>query len=493
MARNGPDAIWPGGNKVRRFLTPTSEQEAILATPPTSTIKVAAGAGCGKTSTLAAYGRRWQGPGLYVAFNKSIATEARSKFPSHIETRTGHSVAYRALKIAERGVPIAKYRFEHLRPYDDLIKGVAGMTDGQVRAAILRTLNNFLIDAGSKLKPEHCALADTGQRNAVRRMVLDIAGRLLRLRDHDLPITHDTYLKAFELWDRIEGDYEYLLLDEAQDLNPVMVSIAAKSGLPTIVVGDSHQSIYRFRGAVDALGQFAAETLPLSLSWRFGPEVARLANRVLSHHSSPPKYRLRGNPDRHTEVLRYTGQLKAGTGTAVLARTNARLFESLARVTRPFHLIGGIKELQRQLSSAYALRHRQLYLVIDETVARFTSWAALDNAAERGDYDARRLRDIIDRYGEQLPAILARLGTLHREREADAHLIVSTAHKAKGREFTNVVVLDDFELPSELVKRRRKDPAQLHETNQLINLLYVACTRATDRLYLSESLFEALC
>lgn len=79
------------------------------------------------------------------------------------------------------------------------------MTDGQVRASILRTLNNFLIDAGSKLKPGHCALADTGQRNAVRRMVFDIAWRLLRLRDHDLPITHDTYLKAFELWDRIEG------------------------------------------------------------------------------------------------------------------------------------------------------------------------------------------------------------------------------------------------------------------------------------------------
>ena len=54
-------------------------------------------------------------------------------------------------------------------------------------------------------------------------------------------------------------------------------------------------------------------------------------------------------------------------------------------------------------------------------------------------------------------------------------------------------MLDDFDLPSELVKRRRKDPTQLHETNQLINLLYVACTRATDRLYLSEVLFNELC
>ena len=82
---------------------------------------------------------------------------------------------------------------------------------------------------------------------------------------------------------------------------------------------------------------------------------------------------------------------------------------------------------------------------------------------------------------------------LHQPREADAHLTVSTAHKAKGREFATVVVLDDFELPSELVKRRRKDPLQLHETNQLINLLYVACTRATDRLFLADALFDELC
>lgn len=126
-------------------------------------------------------------------------------------------------------------------------------------------------------------------------------------------------------------------------------------------------------------------------------------------------------------------------------------------------------------------------------MARFTSWHALGNAAERGDADARKLRDIINRYESWLPAILDRLQRLHCDRETDAPLIVSTAHKAKGREFATVIVLDDFELPSELVKRRRNGPSQLHETNQQINLLYVACTRATHRLYLAEGLFEELC
>jgi F-box protein, helicase, 18 len=40
---------------------------------------------------------------------------------------------------------------------------------------------------------------------------------------------------------------------------------------PKIFVGDSHQQIYRFRGAVDAMKQVeAVQTLRLSQSFRFG-------------------------------------------------------------------------------------------------------------------------------------------------------------------------------------------------------------------------------
>lgn len=382
---------------------------------------------------------------------------------------------------------------EHLKPFEEFIKPVAGMTPGQVRAAILRTLESFLIDAGGKLRADHCSLEDIVQRTAVRRMVQQIAIKLLAFHKHDLPITHDTYLKRFEMTRRIEGDFEYLLLDEAQDLNPVLISIAKKSGLPTVVVGDTYQSIYRFRGAVDAMAQFPVDELPLTQSWRFGPAIATLSNRILSHHSRPPRHRLRGNPGRTTEVIKYSGRAAMGPGTAILARTNARLFESLATLDRPFHLVGGIADLQRQLSSAYELRQHQLHKVVDESVARFTSWRAFYDAAERGDGDARRLRDIVEKYGDELPALLERLGGLHRIKEAEAQIIVSTAHKAKGREFDTVIVLDDFELPSELVKRRQRDLSKTDETDQLINLLYVACSRPTRRLLLAPRLYDELC
>jgi hypothetical protein len=475
-------------------MIPTPEQQAILDRPPTSTIKVAAGAGCGKTSTLVHYGKRWPAPALYLAFNRAIADEAGRKFPPIIETRTAHSFAHRALHVGARsGELVPRYRQEHLRAFDRLIDPIPGLSDWQVRAAILRTLDNFLIDAGSKIRPDHCDLTVKSQRIAVREMARAIVKKLLKFEKHDLPITHDTYLKAFELWHQIEGGFKYLLLDEAQDLNPVLISITKKAALPTIVVGDAYQSIYRFRGAVDAMEAFDAPELPLTHSWRFGPEVALLANRILRHSSKAPRHVLHGNPDRETQVLRYAGKLQPRPGTAILARTNARLFESLATIEQPFHLVGGVADLQRQLGSALALRQRRHHQVVDPGVARFTSWALFDHAADRGDGEARRLRDIVEKHGDQLPRILSRLGTLHREREADAAVIVSTAHKAKGREFNTVIVLDDFETPADLIERSRKDAAKTTEADQQINLLYVACTRATHRLYLAPNLYDALC
>ena len=411
----------------------TDEQQAILSHPPTATIKVAAGAGCGKTSMLVEYGRRWPAAGLYLAFNKSIADDARRKFPATIQTRTAHSYAYRALEIGGRPL-IGKFRVEHLKAYSAMIRTVPGLSDYQTRAAIVRTLDNFMIDGGSKILPGHCPLDRHEHRTAVRIMAGDIAAKLLRFQRHDLPITHDVYLKAFEMWHRIEG-FDYLLLDEAQDLNPVLVSIARKAAVPTIVVGDSYQSIYRFRGAIDAMAGFAVDQLPLSQSWRFGGAIATAANRILRHHSKPPQFELRGNPARDTIIMRANGRAPIGSGTAILARTNARLFDSLTTLARPFHLIGGFTELKRQLLSAHALKTNRPSQVTDASVARFASWHALDVAADRGDVEARRLRDIVDRYGDQLPGLLDRLEKLHREHEAQADIVVSTAHRAKGREW----------------------------------------------------------
>ena len=42
-------------------------------------------------------------------------------------------------------------------------------------------------------------------------------------------------------------------------MNPAMLDVCLKQFKPKLVVGDSHQQIYRFRGAVDAVTVTAIE------------------------------------------------------------------------------------------------------------------------------------------------------------------------------------------------------------------------------------------
>lgn len=110
----------------------------------------------------------------------------------------------------------------------------------------------------------------------------------------------------------------------------------------------------------------------------------------------------------------------------------------------------------------------------------------------QSDSEARRLRDIVDKYRDRLPILLEQLHGHHRDREEDAQLVVGTAHRAKGREWPIVYVLDDFEPPEEFVKRRQADPSKTVEMDQETNLLYVVLSRATHQLHLAPNLYAAL-
>lgn len=102
----------------------------------------------------------------------------------------------------------------------------------------------------------------------------------------DFPVTHDTYLKLYQLSKpNLSSRYTTLLFDEAQDANPVISAIVLNQTCRVVLVGDTHQQIYRFRGADNAMQAPQLEKsdrLWLTHSFRFGPEVAGVANRLLA-------------------------------------------------------------------------------------------------------------------------------------------------------------------------------------------------------------------
>ena len=286
--------------------------------------------------------------------------------------------------------------------------------------------------------------------------------------DGQLRFDHDVYLKLWQLsGPRLPADY--VLLDEAQDANPVIAAIVEnQSHAQLIAVGDRCQAIYGWRGAVDAMTNFPADVrLPLAQSFRFGPAVAGEANKWLGIlHAG---LRLRGY-DRINSAVTTTSA--AGT---VLCRTNAtamaEAMNAMAASGRKVAITGGGREILALAEAAITLKagtgtsHPELFA--------FRTWGEVQDYAENdpGGSDLQVLVKLIDDHGPE--TIIDAVRRLSDERYAS--LIISTAHKAKGREWDSVRIAEDFREP----KQDPDKPGELPKISPPEAMLaYVAVTRA---------------
>jgi superfamily I DNA/RNA helicase len=266
-----------------------------------------------------------------------------------------------------------------------------------------------------------------------------------------------------------------IYLDEAQDANPVIAGVVKTQHAQVILVGDRHQQLYGWRGARDAMTGFDGTRLALTKSFRFGPAIADVANEWLAQLRS--NLRVTG----HDPIDSTVGRLTLDQADAVLCRTNAGTIaqaigaEDLGLKAA---ITGGAAELRSLAQAAEELQRR------GETshpeLAAFTSWRDVVEYAEletSGENLATFVR-LINAYGPR--EVLRIIGTLATD-EADADVVISTGHKAKGREWGAVKIADDFK-PT---PRRNPETGDLIEpemTDEARMLAYVAVTRAQYRL-----------
>ena len=79
-------------------MKPTDEQTAAAdAFHAGDHLALQAGAGTGKTTTLALLARTTTRRGRYLAFNRAIAQDARTRFPNTVQCKTAHALAYAAI------------------------------------------------------------------------------------------------------------------------------------------------------------------------------------------------------------------------------------------------------------------------------------------------------------------------------------------------------------------------------------------------------------
>lgn len=241
---------------------PTPEQRLILAHRPDRHGRVLAGPGTGKSAAVVDLIHRLladtqEQPRIrLLTFTRAATAELAGKVAAHeaeVERpSTVHSFAIGVLLQNPGSAPFA----EPLRIADDweqkeiIRPELATMTGGVTPTFVKDHLMPEMQAMWQSLVPEEDSEVDEATRNrfvgAFRQHRRVMAYTLLG----ELP---DLFRQALEAYDDLKGiDYDFLVVDEYQDLNACdlrVLALLAESGVAIFAVGDDEQSIYGWRKA----------------------------------------------------------------------------------------------------------------------------------------------------------------------------------------------------------------------------------------------------
>lgn len=438
-------------------MKPTHEQQHAVDLALTGeNLKIEAYAGAGKTSTLSAISNAMPNKRiLYIAFNKSIAEEAKGRFPSNVTCKTTHSLAYAAIgsKFQKR---LGFFKAERSFNWNF-----------QESVILARALELFCQSADTEITAKHFPpLPDDFKTDIDLPKAANIWFNILDSRG---TVTHDYYMKRWQLTNPVLP-YDVILMDEAQDSNALLLDVLSKQKCQVIYVGDRYQKLYAFRGAVDAMTDIHTPNIcHISQSFRFNEAIAEVANKILPSDINTP---LLGFDKVQSELVTVNTY-----PYAIICRTNAGVLDSVIRISelgKRVHVTGGVKDQQDQIQAIYDIANGKTASYFE-----FKRFKTIDQLKRFANSDAGTMFAPIVNYCikkglSTIPLLLRNLNNV-LPTEANADVICTTAHKAKGREFNHVTVYNDM---------IAKDDDKWTEDERCV--LYVAITRAKKQLNISR-------
>ena len=408
----------------------TPQQQAIVDVDLASNdvVVVSARAGTGKTHTLKGLSNRSTKSYVYITFNVSMAESSPIQPASTLDALV--------LELYER---------DHGK-----VEIVDVLEISHPDAALVRaTIHNWCCSADAELSEHHVPASN----KALKDIAVAVVSQSLCAKK----MTH-TLLQVYAP----PIPYHTILVDEAQDLNSRQLDYLLRHGGPRVFIGDPHQSIYSFRGTsgcMDALVECATKRFELTHSFRFGPEIANVANAVLCLKNVEGDVVGVGKTSR---VLKNDVDV---VPDAILARTKLGLFRALIQ----FHT-----------------RHRIDYVVFGRCKDTFERWLKLASTDTSGcsKYDARALRLIPRDGGVLVKSLKNHLST--------RGVVFCTAHHSKGLEFDVVSLAEDFRGVVQRVAPacESKTSAMYAKRSNMeeLNINYVAITRARKTLLVNTTI-----
>jgi superfamily I DNA/RNA helicase len=444
------------------------------------------GSGSGIVNAVAGSGKTWtivkacdyipkDRECLFLAFNKSIAVELGKKVPEHVEAKTLNALGHRAwVEHVGRVVLNDRKTYDickrmligHEKRLSAEIRKLVGLAKAFGIAPKVRgrcgynpftgLMGNSFVDYMELVRHFDIDIKITDERTLVEltEMVLEESVKQHKVIDYDdqlwMPVITGINVKR----------YDWVIVDEAQDLSPVqrkLLHMSLKDDGRLLAVGDPYQAIYGFRGAasdsMDLLREeFSCHEMPLSICYRCAKSVVVKAQEVVAHiepSETAPEGLVKSISTQ--EYPYKPGDMVICRNAAPLVRLAYELLAQRVPVIMMGRDIGeGLVKLidklkPKGIDGAHGLR------------TKLEQWTAKEVRRALEDDREERVQSIEDKHDS----------------------IVAFLHKAKGLEEQRVFVYRPDLMPS----RYANLAWQLQQEN---NLIYVAYTRAKSELYLVE-------
>ncbi|MBU8572181.1 DNA helicase PcrA [Bacillus subtilis] len=385
-------------NQLLSGLNPV-QQKAVKTTD--GPLLLMAGAGSGKTRVLThriAYlmAEKHVAPWniLAITFTNKAAREMKERVESilgpgadDIWISTFHSMCVRILRRDIDRIGINR-NFSILDTADQLsvIKGILKERNLDPKKFDPRSILGTISSAKNELtEPEEFSKVAGGYYDqVVSDVYADYQKKLLKNQSLDFD---DLIMTTIKLFDRVpevlefyQRKFQYIHVDEYQDTNRaqyMLVKQLAERFQNLCVVGDSDQSIYRWRGAdITNILSFEkdypnASVILLEQNYRSTKRILRAANEVIKNNSNRKPKNLWTENDEGIKISYYRGDNEFGEGQfvagkihqlhssgkrklsdiAILYRTNAQsrvIEETLLKAGLNYNIVGGTKFYDRK-------------------------------------------------------------------------------------------------------------------------------------------------
>jgi len=522
-------SVWQQPSRGQHLRRLSPQQQAVVMTH--GDLLVNACAGSGKTTTLISYAaqKTAEAPAgkqprmLYLAFNRSVRLEAQQRFAqaglSKVDVHTAHSLAYKHT-FRQGGYTLMSGNDLKVNDIIDacgLMRGNTAKMALSLATHVKKLLSMFCNDSAQSIYEIDYPTRSLGEEKPVREFIARHTNKITavavdifsRMQQRTMAITHDFYLKQFQL-NNPKLSYDYILFDEGQDASGSMLAVFFAQKATKVIVGDDAQQIYGFRYAVNSLAiagdHHGFPTLHLTSSFRFDEAIADLANAALNWKKC---YRPGYKHPSITGVATHQPPADGLTTDVVIGRTNISILaDTIDSLCVKQQIVSVYYEGRFEsytymdsggsLMDIYHLNKGMLGQVRSPFIRQMSNINGLkEYIGATGESSMKLALQIIDTYQDDLPGYIDQIKAAHMpdNQRTFADRIYTTVHRAKGLEYDSVRLADDFIDLGRVLKAAEKldrhDPAYAHKVNAMneeINMLYVAVTRSKSKLSIPTGL-----